>query len=644
MTFDPLNPKASQRPSLGKRLATGLVMGFLLIAAIGFAIWGTRLNAPQSTARAPAPAASESVEVDLEELQTLALDTAAPAARVPAAETANEDNTPPVATSDDDRQFAFKRGETVSGRFGKDAKKFCEHNQIADCNRVQAGVKYQLPEGVEPKKYATKAAKPQVARQAVQTAKLVLPKTNEAGEILYRRVGVAPLKGCGKRDILSVTEEAWTVLGISEEDRAWLRLNIDQKHGPRINLTEAEGLFRIPTGMRLEQVTFCRKGKVVSMGPMRTAWSADEAVYGEKFALPSGKVLVWMRNCFNWVVVDLPPPPKKEEPPVTVTPPAPSVQEVPPAEPPIQEPPPPVTEAPKSKGMCDHIDPAVALGQEYTLPHDNGARDDSTFVTASVYCLRRLPSDDGSHGIGAKITASMWDGLTAHKRGEFSGWNVLFGPSYKQILDKGIDWEVSVVGGKQVEEYREGAYASRREFGLVGLTAGLNDYRRRLNGEEWFPEWQVFGVLTFPLDKDVSHSIFAKPIADTGDLSRFDFGLQAGFRQWIYETPDLWVHPYFQAGVFVQHPTSASMSLRLGIADPDHIFGFGVGHNYDLKNGGDLVPALGWWADPIKGGRVVRDKVRQRQIVSEAAERGVTMDRAKNGFIKSIDIGPPPLK
>ncbi len=550
----------------------------------------------------------------------LAASTPAPVASVPAG-IASELTAEQVVNEDKQAtEYMIKKGDMlikIAKQYDLDWKELCLENKLEDCHDIRPGQKLSLVVSDATLARMNKVGKrffvPKNRYQLVDCSKTKL------GYCVFSRPGGDPV--CKKLDQIAVLARDLEIP--KETAMKWTTLVKERK--------------LIKAGTFIDGLSFGHgywKGRVLVKQDM---W----ANVGEI----DGKWVGQFELCCNFFPMTLPPVPPlpavtSPEPPAS----APFVKVEPSAVPP-PTPVVPVVQAPKPKAMCDHIDPAASLGQEYTLSHDDGAKDDSTFATASVYCLRRLPSDDGSHGVGAKITASMWDGNTSGDRGQFRGWNVLFGPSYKQILDKGIDWEVSIVGGKQVEKYQEGAYASKREFDLAGLTAGLNDYRRRLKGEEWFPEWQVFGALTFPLGKDVSHSYFGKPIADTGDLSRFDFGLQAGFRQWIYESPDALVHPYFQAGVFVQHPTSASMSLRGGIADPNHIAGLGVGFNCDLKEDcKDLVPALGWWADPVKGGRVVRDKVRQHQIVSEAAERGVAMDRAKNGFIKSIDIGPPPLK
>lgn len=547
------------------------------------------------------------------------------------------------------KTYTVEKDDWLSLVFPNDWKSVCELNRDIlkkGCGHIVEGQVLKLPEGVQATEKSARAKKPQSKKAAKpempKAPRVVLPKTNAAGEILYRVVGTAPLNGCGKRDIADISKEAWNVLGLSEDDQAYLMLNADLKQGPRINATAHSGLVQLVPDMRLEQVTFCRKGKVVALGPMRTAWSPDTAVYGEKFVLPSGKVLVWMRNCYNWVILteEQPtprkvPPPPPEEPPVQ-----------PPIEPTLPPPPPAPPEEVTQADICARSDPNLVVGFEREPSHNDGDTTHSDFLTFSYYCLRPFEGSDGAtglHGFGGKLTASDWRGDVNRKAGHFKGWNYVVGPSYKRILDEGRDWEVSVGGGHMRDRFTQDKYASQRDFDLVGFTAGHNDYRRRLAGEEWFPETQVFGALTFPISRSVQHSWDGQPIADTAELSRFDFGAQVGARLWIRETPDMWALPYLQGGLFVQHPTSASMSLRIGVSDPARVVGCGVGIDQDLQNGGDPVGAWGCWADVIQGVRVGRAIYRKHQVITDAAARGITVEE-EGGYTKVIRFGGEPAK
>lgn len=566
----------------------------------------------------------------------------ASAASVPAVPEKTTDASEDTDQGDSLVDYAVRRGDALSRLWPDHWKEVCELNKLANCHRIVPGQVLKHRAATMPVLRPNQSAKSETAKAhkpaAAKAPRMATPATNEAGEILYRRVNTAPLNGCGRRDAKSVSEEAWEVLGLSNDDRVYLRERADLTNGPRINITPAEGLVKLVPGTRLEQVTFCQSGnKVVARGPYRTAWSEDTAVYGEQFALPSGLVLVWMRNCYNWVIhrvekqEPIAPPPPLAEPPVAEPPPP--IE--PPALPPVPTPV-PVAEAPK--GLCDRIDMAGAIGQHH-VPRQNGDKASSDFLTFVLDCQQRLKSDDGSWGAGGKFNYSDWNGTANRGEGAYKGRNHLLMVSYRQIMDEGYDWGVAVGVGRQHESYTQGAYASRSDYHLVGATWTYNDYRRRLAGETWDVERQYYAGLTIPTSSRLSQSWFNQPL-DNKDMPRLKYGIQAGARWWFYESEGWPVLPYLEAGLFVQHPTSASGNTAVGIADPDRIVGIAIGVDKDLQNGGDAVGAWMWWVDPFQGGRVIRAKVRKHQVITDAAKRGTIVEE-RNGYIESIKLGAP---
>ncbi len=579
----------------------------------------------------------------------MAVAPAASAAETAASAAAQAEPQPAAAdAATEPKTYTVEKDDWLSLVFPNDWKSVCELNRDIlkkGCGHIVEGQVLKLPEGVQATEKSARARKPQgkkvVKTEKPQASRAVLPKTNAAGEILYARVGAAPLNGCGKRDIADISKEAWNVLGLSEDDQAYLVLNADLKYGPRINATAHSGIVQLVPDMRLDQVTFCRKGKVVAIGPMRTAWNQDTAVYGERFVLPSGKLLVWMRNCFNWVILPeekkaLPvPPPLPEEPPIEPLPP-----ELPVSVPLPVVPPPTVAEAPK--GLCDWIDMAGALGQHH-VPRQNGDKASSDFLTFVLDCQQRLESNDGSWGIGGKAEYSAWHGTANRGVGKYEGWNYKAMVSYRQIMDEGYDWGVAAGVGHQRERYHQDKYASRSDYDLVTVSLVHNDYRRRMAGETWDVERQYYGGITIPIASELSHTWNGEKIADTSGMGRLKFGVQAGARWWFYESQDLPFLPYLEGGLFVQHPTSASGNAMIGIADPARICGIGIGIDQDFQNGGNPVGAWGWNCDPFQGARVVRSKYRKHQVITDAARRGVTIEE-KDGYIQSIRFGPEWLK
>lgn len=529
--------------------------------------------------------------------------------------------------------FRFEPGDTATGRFGKDAQQFCVYNKIANCNNVRANFDYVQPYGVTPR-----AVKPVVTKSAT-TARVSKPNIKTVREQSCINLGAAPFNRYGTLKLrlegIDLNPE------LTPEEKVEAKAKVTSEVGSK-RLVTADMVFpAMPFRSKDGTVKFKRNVKVCTP----EQGGRPEALATWK--LSTGTVIGDFPTCGNIGPVRLPPeepiaPTPGVEPAPTPEPLAPTPQSTPEEPEPQPTPTPPVVAAPR--GMCDHLDPSAVIGQEHE-PRQNGADSHSTFATASLYCLEPFQTADsktGVHGFGGKATYSEWHGSVNNGAGHYRGWNTLVGPSYKRIMDEGYDWEFSVGAGKQVETFRQAAYASRREFDLVGITAGHNDYRRRLAGETWDVERQYFGALTLPVGKKVGHTIFGQTIADTAELGRFNFGLQAGARWWFYENTDEFpLLPYLQGGVFVQHPTSASMSLRLGVADPDRICGVGIGIDQDLMHGGDPVAAWGWWCDLIKGGQVVRTKVRKHQVITEAASRGVTIEE-RGGFIQTIRFGEPP--
>lgn len=607
-------------PKNKRRVKVWHIALLLFAVALGYFAWyhnraAPIVSLPAQAASAPA-VASSAPEAQAPEQSTSA---PAPVEATPAPEAS------PAAPAS--LTYRVKQGDWLSRVFPGNWQAVCDLNKI-NCDRLHPGQVLTLPEGSLPTEKSARADKPAVAKAETPKAApaLSVPKTNDAGEVLYRVVGTAPLNGCGKRDVALISREAWNVLGLSVDDQAFLALNADLKNGPRLNVTVAEGLMKLDAGIRLEQVTFCRAGKVVSTGPMRTAWDADTAVYGERFVLPSGKTLVWMRNCFNWVIL----PEEKKEP---IAPPP------PPAEPPVADIPPPLPVAPPaptpvaeaSKGFCERFDPHAVVGQEHEPKHGGGDQADSNFLSAALFCTWRNQADNGTHGLGLSLTASNWSGTVNQRAGKYQGNMHLIGPAYEYLSDDGWDVTVSApMVGKLHERFSQDQYASQRDFSLIGLSAGYNNYERRLRGETWFPETQVFGTLAKPLSGAVKHSWNGERIADTAELSRFDAYLNLGVRQWLYETDDSWVLPYAQLGYFLEAPSSESLSARLGVSDSRRIAGIGIGVDHDLKRGGDVL-AWGWWLDVAKGVQVGRSMYRRHQIITEAEKRGVTVEKAQEG-------------
>ncbi|MFZ1655053.1 MAG: LysM domain-containing protein [Candidatus Moraniibacteriota bacterium] len=566
---------------------------------------------------------------------------AAPAVSIPAPVAAAAPVVAPADQSPVVTLFAYtvKKGDSLIKVFGEvGAKKVCKLNKLANCNHIEIGQVLDRPEGITPRETKTvvdvvakPAAKPADAKPATaaladkpviakrvtrvyQPAVVVAPKTNEAGEILYRRVGTAPLNGCGKRTIASISEEAWEVLGLSDDDREYLRGHADLVDGPRIHFTEKEGLHQIETNVRLERVTFCRAGKVASLGPMRTAWDAKTAVYGERFVLPSSKTLVWMRNCFNWVIlpeektVFVPPPPPAEPP----------VAETPPPEPVVAKPPEPprIVELPAKQGRR-----FWETDEELYVAADFDPNSESYSASGAFYpFVARRPWGRFLTGVG--FDYSQWEGVN---RGfNYDGYQYMVGPKVKVIDDEGQDFGIGIYAGAITENGSAGDYAMHRRCTAIGPSITYSNYMRELNGETIVPEVNLFLSYAWGQGCSGDHTWQGALIPDKSQLMEMNSLVKAGFRIILVKT-EMWRY-YLQAGYFEEQPGGRSASIRFGVSDKYKILFVGAGWNFDLVNGGH-VPAWGLAIDVVRGVHVWRNKVLEGQAMAAIVKAGGAVHR-----------------
>lgn len=362
---------------------------------------------------------------------------------------------------------------------------------------------------------------------------------------------------------------------------------------------------------------------------LRAVWHVPQP--GTLYQLKSGRNVVVLDECEN--LAEVPPrpiPPKKEE-----VPPPPVVEEVPP--PPVAEVPPtevpllvevPVMEEKKEDVNClnslKRWDPKLFVGHE-RQPSHGGDSMESTFLSAALYCTWRGEDQETIHGLGAALETSWFHGTVNHGAGKFKGWLLGGGPAYERIM-KGKDLEVRLLFGALHEEFRQGGFRNHRDFGVVGPSINFNDYTRRERGEKWLHETQLFGRLLIPFTSDLEHSFDDKPL--TGDPDNLDAQFMIGVKEWLYDNP--YVQPYVQLTYFLEAPGAESLGFRAGIADPNRFCGVGVGVDFDLKNGGEV---LGWgpWCDLAHGARFARAQYRTSQTTDVTGIGGVTV--SSDGFI-----------
>lgn len=502
-------------------------------------------------------------------------------------------STPPSIASqieatiaEQEAKYVVRKGDVLSLVFPKDWKRVCEMNNLKSCDKIEVGQELTLPSGVETKEV--------IHRTAVRSTDGWLPikKLNVDPYSRHR----TPAKD---RKIL--------------EGRGYLPAEIEEY----FVLLEQGQCAKEPFARGTEYL-WMSHGNARVIEKLRAVWSEPES--GLVCQLKSGRTVVIMEVCENLAEVRsraplLPAIPEVTEVKEAIPPPV--VAEVPAA---VSEAPLPVV---TDKLVSCPLDSKLVLGQEHEPSH-SGNSANATFLSAAVLCTWR--GETGTHGVGAGVQASWWNGTVNQGAGKFKGSLVAAGPAYEYVSDDHWDMEAKLLFGTLDESFKQGDYESSRHFGVAGPSLGYNNYQRRARGEKWLPETQVFGGLMLPFSKEATHSWQGKPIDDTSELSEFNAYFNAGVRQWIYDGEVL--QPYVQLGYFLESPGAESMSFRVGVADPNRICGIGVGIDHDLISGSN-ANAWGWWCDVVKGVKVLRTKNRADQIV-EATGNGVT---AANGII-----------
>lgn len=484
--------------------------------------------------------------------------------------------------------YTVKAGDSLSRLFPKQWREICELNALADCNVLKIGQVLRVPKAT--------------------TVSTIVPRSvvrDKDGWLPIKRLNVDPYR---KYRTPAKDRKILRERGYSESE-------IEEFFSKLAAGTCTEESFAKGT-----EFSWMSHGNAKITEKLRAVWDTPEPA--TVCQLSSGRTVVIMKACDNLAEV------KGREPKADVIP----VPEAIPPPPQAEAPPPVAAEAslvvlpeaqalPVAPSRCP-LDPKMVIGGEYE-PNQGGNEAQAHFLSAALYCT--WEGENGTHGVGVGVQASKWEGLVNGGAGTFKGNLLAAGPGYEYLSRDGWDVESKLLFGKLNESFVQGDYESSRSFGVWGPSLGYNNYARRLRGEKWFPETQVHGTLLFPFSRQASHSWQGKPIEDTSKLSEFKSYLSVGARQWLYDGEVL--HPYVQLGYFKENPTAESASFRVGIADPNHMCGIGIGLDYDLISGG-YAKALGGWCDVVKGAKVLRTKHRQSQVkeeIRQATGRDVTM-------------------
>jgi hypothetical protein len=339
------------------------------------------------------------------------------------------------------------------------------------------------------------------------------------------------------------------------------------------------------------------------------------------FPLENGKELLWIPLCQNFAIRESIPP---------VVPGKPEVVEV--------IPPPEEVTVKEEKNVLDDWELYVSMGGSIG-PHGSavgyGAISGAYFPGALIKDM-----ENGRLEGGVGMQANGWIGQT-HDDFHYNGFAAVAGPAIKYIDWNGWDFEARIQAGILRENGHKGDYDSQRQGIVIGPSVSFNDYHRQLEGHDWFPEYGFYGSILLPLGFDAEHSWQGKGIADTTDLRKFGYLANISGRVFFYKNDDWGVRFYTQAGLFIEDPTSESISLRLGIGDTKKRWGVGVGPNFDLIHNWNPEFGADAWADVSVIVDVNRNESNMDEMRRAFDHNGVTYDG--NGLVNISDESPRSL-
>jgi hypothetical protein len=510
------------------------------------------------------------------------------------------------------KTFTLKSGETMSGRFGKQAQTICAYNHIANCNVVQAGKSYRLLQGTVSVESQTQAtALPLTARLVASTEAL-------DNMFLWERVGGAPLRSCGKQDVATVNEKAWNALIkqglLTEAERDELRVLTRGMTEPKIGHAD-NGTVQLTRGMRLESVTFCKNGQPVVRTNVKTAWEFGTAVFAQEFTLKSGKRVLWVRNCLNWSTRSPLPPPVVAEPPVVVPPP--EIVPTPPVAPP---PPPPVTvltpRPPAEQLACDEWDVRASAGAE--LSQGAGTRTVALYGDAEVgTCPFKWEDKAGVWNealIAGRVHAADdawrgWDGKTV---------TAMAGFGHRRSFPDGSMDLYRLMAGTRTNEGSQGLYSHDARWKVLGLYG--THYRIEDDGaNETHYRWGLnvhFGQAT----GSASYGGSSLP------LPRYNGSIEVGVRRYVDPQGED-MRRFWELNGTVVSPDYAGISPRVGVCNGDDTLCGLVGVNIDVQNGG-VAPMVGVQVNTPGVIRYNRDGRIMKDVVEAAKVNGTTFSFA----------------
>lgn len=480
-----------------------------------------------------------------------------------------------------------KRGETLSRIAGKNWKQVCELNKLQNCGRIVVGQKLILnPVGSGTRSLSRSGSAP----------------STKSGVFAWKNVGAAPLHGdrCGGRDEATINREAWDYLGLAKAEQVLLEQQIsERKH---------QGLYLKP-GDHFEAVAFCQKGKVSFKYNVVAAWPKEKVVYARSYTLTDGRVLYWVLNCNNWVLLG-----------PAVSPPEPAVVEA---------------EAPPEPKEAGEVFETVAARYDYDLAMYAGADPDVRFAGFEGAFFPLLKdTEDGRHALGIGAKGDWWTGANAQGF-KYDGNNLTIGPAYKWSGTDGRDVNIKLLAGRVKQSGHQGDYESQQRYNALCLATNYTDASREREGQEALPEWSVWANYCHLVAKKFGHTWQGKSIADTSELGQSKAIISIGGRLYLHKNLETatsgalsgevvrGLQPFVELGGNMEVPSDPSGHAYLGVRTADKIWTAGVGPHFSSEG---VVPGFAVTFDAGRAMKLSIENTRWQATLEGLKANGIDVD------------------
>lgn len=440
-----------------------------------------------------------------------------------------------------------KAGDTLSRVVGQQWKKYADVKRMTSPYTIRIGQSLCVPQGTR--------------------VRVTIPTT--PSEVFYwRKVGGAPLKGCGGKDEAEINQAAWKAHGLTDAERAELQTLVTGK--------KFEDRF-VAVGEQHAEVSFCKAGTVVVRKNVVTDWPKETAVASRTFKLSTGRQMDWVRNCANWLKSASPSPS-----PVVLMAPAKAENAVDTEE---------VTPAEQLAVVAERFD--------YDLGTYAGADPNVAFagLEGAVYPWL-VPGAKGRHAYGIGVKYDWWSGES--KGFGYDGDHLAIGAAYKWSGDDGVDVNAKLLSGRVKENGHERDYRNWQAYKSVCLATNLTDASRERAGQTLFPEWTVWANYCRLTAKSFGHTWQGNPIADTSALGKSTALLSVGGRLYWHknlETAGIAsgdiarkLQPFVELGFNREVPAKVSGHAYIGVRTADKIWTAGVGPHFSSDG---VVPGFG---------------------------------------------------